>query len=107
MSHFAKVENGIVTQVIVAEESFFETFIDTTPGEWIQCSYNNNIRGSFAGIGYMYDKISNIFYAPQPFASWTLDENNNWTPPTAYPDDGSLYTWNEDTLTWDEVVEPV
>ena len=89
MAHYAKVENGIVTQVIVAEADFFTTFVDSSPGEWVQTSYNTRggvhygadgqpdngeqIRYNFAGIGYNYDFQANAFYAPQPDSTWTLN----------------------------------
>jgi hypothetical protein len=114
MSHFAKVLDGKVTQVIVAEPEFFETFVDTTPGTWIQTSYNTYgnqhklggtpLRGNYAGIGYNYDAINDIFYAPQPYASWTLNETTwLWEAPTPYPNDDRRYYWNESTLSWIEV----
>tara|TARA_B110000879_G_scaffold168961_1_gene218742 strand:+ start:1107 stop:1424 length:318 start_codon:yes stop_codon:yes gene_type:complete len=102
MAHFAKVENGLVTQVIVAEPEFFDTFVDSSPGEWIQTSYNNNIRKNYAGIGFTYDATRDAFYAPKPYPSWTLIEDTcQWEAPTAYPDDGLVYNWNEETTTWD------
>ena len=106
MAHYAKVENKLVTQVIVAEAEFFDTFVDSSPGEWIETSYNNNIRKNFAGVGHTYDATRDAFYAPQPFASWTLVEATcQWTAPTAIPDDGKAYTWNEDTTAWNEALE--
>ena len=102
MAHYAKVENGIVTQVIVAELEFFDTFVDSSPGEWIQTSYNNNIRKNYAGIGFTYDATRDAFYAPKPYPSWTLIEDTcQWEAPTVYPDDGLIYNWNEETTTWD------
>jgi hypothetical protein len=114
MAHFAKVVNNLVTQIIVAEAEFFETFVDTSPGEWIQTSYNTHggqhllggtpLRKNFAGIGYTYDRIKDAFIPPKPYASWILDEETClWTAPIAYPEDGNRYRWNEDTLSWDEV----
>lgn len=120
MAHFAKVENGIVTRVIVAEPEFFETFVDDSPGEWIQTSYNTRggvhygadnqpdggvaLRKNFAGVGFTYDASRDAFYAPQPFASWLLDEDScTWQPPVAMPDDGNMYTWNEESQTWDSM----
>ena len=102
MAHYAKVENSLVTQVIVAEPEFFDTFVDSSPGEWIQTSYNNNIRKNYAGIGFTYDATRDAFYAPKPYPSWTLIEDTcQWQAPTAYPDDGLVYNWNEETTTWD------
>ena len=94
MSHFAKVTDGKVTQVIVAEKEFFDTYVDSTPGEWIQTSYNTRggvhygqdgqpdggvaLRGNYAGIGYIYDRANDVFYAPQPAADWVLN-TTTWT----------------------------
>ena len=111
MSHFAKVEDGIVTQVIVAEAEFFDTFVDSSPGEWIQTSFNTSggvhllkgtpLRFNFAGVGFTYDATRDAFYEPQPYPSWTLVENTcQWTAPTAYPDDGKQYSWDEDATSW-------
>lgn len=115
MSHFAKVVDGIVTQVIVAEPEFFDTFVDSSPGEWIQTSYNTRggqhpedrpLRKNYAGIGYTYDRERDAFIPPQPFASWTLNEDTClWDAPTPYPDDGKAYEWGEETTSWVEVTE--
>lgn len=113
MAHYAKVNNGIVEQVIVAEADFFNTFIDSTPGTWIQTSYNTYgnqhpngtpLRGNYAGIGYIYDAINDVFYAPQPFASWILNESTwLWEAPVAMPTDGKVYVWDESIINWKEV----
>ena len=113
MSHFAKVCDGIVTQVIVAEPEFFTTFVDSSPGEWIQTSYNTYggqhpegrpLRKNYAGIGFTYDSVRDAFIPPKPFASWTLNEDTClWDAPVAYPDDGKQYTWDEATTNWVEV----
>jgi hypothetical protein len=113
MSHFAKVCDGKVVQVIVAEKEFFDTFVDSSPGEWIQTSYNTYgnkhpegkpLRGNYAGIGYTYDRINDVFYAPQPFASWLLNETTwTWEAPTPMPTDDKRYTWDEATTSWLEV----
>lgn len=113
MSHFAKVLDGKVIQVIVAEPEFFETFVDTSPGEWVQTSYNTfanqhpegkPLRGNFAGVGFTYDKENDVFYAPQPYPSWTLNKDTwIWQAPTPRPDDGKVYSWDEETLSWKEV----
>jgi hypothetical protein len=115
MSHFAKVNNGIVEQVIVAEPEFFQTFVDSSPGEWIQTSYNTRggqhpegrpLRKNYAGIGYTYDPVRDAFIPPKPFASWTLNENTClWDAPVAYPDDGKIYSWDEATTNWIEVTQ--
>ena len=125
MAHFAKVNNGIVEQVIVAEPEFFDTFVDNSPGQWIQTSYNTRggkhynpetgelsadqskaLRKNYAGIGFTYDAAKDAFIPPQPFASWTLNEDSClWEAPVAMPDDGKRYTWDEDTTAWVEVIE--
>jgi hypothetical protein len=98
MSHFAKVLDGKVIQVIVAEPEFFETFVDSSPGQWIQTSYNTYgnvhygqdgkpdggvaLRGNYAGIGFTYDSKNDVFYAPQPDSLWTLNRTTwLWEPP--------------------------
>ena len=94
MTHFAEVIDGIVTRVIVAEQDF----IDGLPNkeQWIQTSYNNNIRKNYAGVGYSYDEVRDAFIPPKPFDSWTLNEETcNWEAPIPYPDDGQIYSWNE------------
>jgi hypothetical protein len=113
MSHFAKVLDGKVTQVIVAEPEFFQTFVDSSPGEWIQTSYNTHgnqhpegrpLRGNYAGIGYTYDCANDVFYAPQPYASWILDNTTwTWKAPVAMPTDDKQYKWDEATTNWVEV----
>lgn len=118
MAHYAKVKNGVVTQVIVAEAEFFDTFVDNEPGEWIQTSYNTRggvhynpetnepddgtpLRKNYAGIGFTYDAERDAFIPPQLFASWILNEDTClWEAPVAYPDDGSEYDWDEDTISW-------
>ena len=113
MAHYAKIQNGLVTQVIVAEPEFFETFVDTSPGEWIQTSYNTRggqhtqggtpLRKNYAGIGFTYDRELDAFIPPKPFASWILDEETCWwNAPIAYPEDDKQYRWNEDSLSWVE-----
>ena len=94
MTHFAEVIDGIVTRVIVAEQDF----IDDLPNkeQWIQTSYNHNIRKNYAGVGYSYDEVRDAFIPPKPFDSWILNEETcNWEAPTPYPDDGQIYSWNE------------
>jgi len=103
--HYAKVENNIVTKVIVAEAEFFDTFIDTSPGAWIQTSYNNNIRKNFAEVGGTYDSTRDAFIPIKPFNSWTLVEATcQWEAPVAIPDVTKRYVWNEETTNWVEVV---
>ena len=112
MSHFAKIEDGVVTQVIVAEQDF----IDTQEGNWVQTSYTTHggqhsqgrtpLRKNYAGVGYVYDSTKDAFYAPQPYPSWTLNETTClWEAPVAYPSDGKRYTWNEETTSWTEVTD--
>jgi len=114
MSHFAKVVDGLVTQVIVAELEFFDTFVDSSPGQWIQTSYNTRggvhtlggtpLRKNYAGIGYTYDAQKDAFIPPKPYNSWTLNETSClWEPPTPYPNDDKIYRWNESTTSWDVV----
>ena len=106
MAHYAKVENKLVTQVIVAEAEFFDTFVDSSPGEWIQTSYSGSIRKNYAAIGHTYDSVRDAFIPHQPYPSWTLVEATcQWTAPTACPDDGQYYNWDEDTLAWVEAEE--
>lgn len=116
--HFAKIVDGKVSQVIVAEEDFFKTFVDSSPGQWLKTSYNTignkhtaggtPLRGNYAGIGYTYDAAKDVFYAPQPFASWVLSESTFlWEAPTPMPEDGKMYEWDEPTTSWKEIVAPV
>lgn len=114
MAHYAKVENGIVTQVIVAEADFFDTFVDSSPGQWIQTSYNTignqhtqggtPLRGNYAGIGYTYDYENDVFYSKKPYQSWNLNQATwTWEAPTAYPQDGKEYEWEEANQQWVEL----
>jgi len=117
MSHFAKVLDGKVIHVIVAEPEFFQTFVDSSPGTWLQTSYNTRggvhygadgqpdggvaLRGNYAGVGYTYDVAHDVFYAPQPYVSWVLNQTTwLWDAPTLYPTDGKLYQWDEPTKSW-------
>jgi len=123
VSHFAKVNpEGIVTNVIVAEPEFFTTFIDVSPGSWVQTSYNTRggvyydpetglpsadqskaLRKNYACIGFTYDHKKDAFIPPQPFPSWTLNSFSClWEPPIPYPTDGNAYVWNETNKSWDE-----
>jgi hypothetical protein len=113
MAHFAKVVDSKVVQVIVAEADFFNDFIDTSPGEWIQTSYNTiggvhtsggtPLRKNFAGVGYTYDAQKDAFIPPKPFNSWVLNNTTClWESPTAMPNDGKSYKWNESTTSWVE-----
>ena len=106
MSHFAKIDsNNIVTEVIVTEQDFINSGKVGDSFLWVQTSYNGSFRKQYGGVGYTYDKTNDIFIRPQPsFPSWTLDDSFDWQPPTAKPDDGKRYTWNEVTKAWDETV---
>jgi hypothetical protein len=121
MAHFAKVLNGIVQQVIVAEPEFFSTFVDSSPGAWLQTSYNTRggvhygqdgepdggvaLRANYAGVGYTYDQQNDVFYAPRPYPSWTIGAPDwIWHSPTPIPTDGKLYYWDEPTLSWIEAL---
>lgn len=114
MGHFAKVCDGIVTQVIVAEPEFFDTFVDSSPGQWIQTSYNTRggqhpegrpLRKNYAGIGFTYDIEKDAFIPPQPYASWILNNDTClWESPIPMPDDGKGYNWDEIQQQWIEQV---
>ena len=121
MAHFAELdENNTVLQVIVVHnnellgaygneyEEKGVQFCETLFGHanWKQTSYNHNIRKQFAGVGYTYDQDKDVFVAPQPFPSWSLDDNSDWQAPTPMPEDDNLYSWNEETQNWD-LVEPI
>jgi hypothetical protein len=117
MAHFAELdENNIVTKVIVVHnnelldgeiesEAKGVEFCSTLFGHtnWVQTSYNHNIRKQFDGTGYTYDSDSDVFVAPSPYPSWSLDDNFDWQPPTPMPEDDNLYNWNEETQNWDLV----
>ena len=118
MAHFAKVENGIVVQVIVAEQEIIDTGI--FGHGWVQTSYNTRggvhygadgkadskpqLRKNYAGIGYSYDETMDAFIPPQPYASWTLNETSClWNAPVAMPTDGKMYSWDEESQAWVEM----
>jgi hypothetical protein len=115
MAHFAKIDNNIVTQVIVVNnnelldngvelESKGIAFCQSLfGGTWVQTSYNNKIRKQYAGIGYTYDINADVFIAPQPYPSWLLDSNYDWQAPISMPTDGKIYEWDEVTTSWVEV----
>jgi len=123
MGHYAKITDGIVQQVIVAEAEFFNTFVDSSPGEWIQTSYNTRggvhykpnsdepsedqtkaLRKNYAGIGYTYDPVLDAFIPPKPYPSWLLNTTTcQWEPPVPYPTDGKNYVWDEATLSYVKV----
>jgi hypothetical protein len=118
MSHFAKVEDGIVTQVIVIEQDVLNTGHWGDPASWVQTSYNTHggvhanggtpLRKNFAGIGYTYDAGRDAFVPPKPFASWVLNEDTClWDAPTPMPvEEGKFFAWDEDTVSWIEFVPP-
>ena len=85
MSHFAEIRDGIVQRVIVAEQDFINSGAVGDSFLWVQTSYNNNFRKQYAGIGYRYDKAADVFVAPQPYPSWTLDDNHDWVPQQQCP----------------------
>jgi hypothetical protein len=115
MAHFAQIENGIVQQIIVASQDVIDSGLFGTG--WIQTSYNTRggvhygqdgqpdggvaLRANYAGIGYTYDATNDVFYAPQPYPSWTIEPPTwIWTAPVPYPDDGGIYIWDESTTSW-------
>jgi hypothetical protein len=117
MSNYAKVLNTQVLEVIVADADFFKSFKDTSPGTWLQTSYNTRggihygpdgqpdggvaLRANYAGIGYTYDQTNDVFYAPQPYLSWLISAPTwEWQAPVPYPTDGGDYVWDEATLSW-------
>ena len=118
MAHYAKVENGLVKQVIVADQEFIDSAV--LGHGWVQTSYNTKggihygqdgkpdggvaLRGNFAGIGYTYDATNDVFYAPQPFLSWSLNQSSwTWEAPTPMPTVGKRYKWEEATTSWVEI----
>jgi hypothetical protein len=114
MAHFAKVEDGIVTQVIVAEQDVIDSGLFGDPATWVQTSYNTHggrhpegrpLRKNYAGVGYIYDAERDAFYTPQPYPSWTLNEETcMWDAPTPRPQDGKAYDWDEESLSWIEYI---
>tara|TARA_A100001391_G_C4900020_1_gene233390 strand:+ start:161 stop:538 length:378 start_codon:yes stop_codon:yes gene_type:complete len=122
MAHYAKVRDDKVVTVIVAEKEFFDTFVDDTPGKWVQTSYNTRggvhyqpntntpssdqskaLRKNYAGVGFVYDSDKDAFYEPQPYDSWTLNTTTClWEAPVAYPTDGKAYLWDETSKSWKE-----
>ena len=102
MSHFAEIDNNnIVQRVIVAEQDFINSGAVGDSFRWVQTSYNNNFRKNYAGKGYTYDKTRDAFISPQPYPSWSLNEDTcRWDAPTPMPDDGKSYDWDEDNTSW-------
>ena len=105
MSHFAKLNNNVVTEVIVAEQDFINSGAVGDSFLWVQTSYSGSFRKNYAGVGYTYDKSKDAFIAPKPYPSWLLVEDTcQWEAPTAMPDDGQAYEWDEATTAWVENV---
>jgi hypothetical protein len=112
MAHFAEVdENGVVQRVLVVpdtqEHRGHEFLADDLGlgGTWVQTSYNSRIRKNYAGIGMTYDADRDAFIAPQPHASWILNEDTcQWESPVPFPTDGLMYIWNEETTDWEATV---
>jgi hypothetical protein len=109
MSHFAEIDNdNKVLRVLAGDnndpagDEGYQWLIDNLGGTWIKTSYNNNIRKQYAAIGYFYDEVNDVFIAPQPYPSWSLDGNFDWQPPTPMPNQGR-YNWDENTLNWIEI----
>jgi hypothetical protein len=125
MAHFARVDKGIVKEIIVAEQDFFDSYVATEAGEWIQCSYNTRggvhyqsdritpsddqtkaLRKNYPSPNWTYDKDRDAFIAPKPFNSWILNETTCcWEAPVAYPNDGQRYIWNETIQNWELTTE--
>ncbi len=114
MAHYAFLnDNNVVTEVITGineseliEGLDTETWYGNFRGQVCKrTSYNNNIRKQYAGIGFTYDPVADVFVGPQPYPSWSLDANHDWQPPTPMPTEG-VWSWNEETLSWDEIVLP-
>ena len=122
MGYYAKVLDGIVQQVIVAEPDFFDTFVDTEPGVWIETSYNTRgnkhysnlnelddgipLRGNYAGCGFIYDSVNDVFYPPKPYDSWIISAESNWLWISPIPCPYDRAVWDENTLAWIEVNPP-
>jgi hypothetical protein len=114
MAHYAFLdENNIVTQVIVGRNedevvdgiSDWEAYYGELMGQkCVRTSYNHNIRKQYAGIGFAYNEEADVFVSPQPFPSWSLDENHDWQPPVARPEGEGMYTWNEESLQWEQTL---
>ena len=124
MAHYAKVLQGVVTKVIVAEKEFIDSYVDHEPGSWVQTSYNTfggvhydrstnpptpssdqskALRKNYAGVNFIYDEKLDAFYEPQPYPSWTLNETTClWEAPVAFPSDGKDYDWDESSKSWVE-----
>lgn len=128
MAHFAKVENNLVTEVLVVDQSMIDSGELGDPALWYQTSYNTrggvyyipnsnpptpdpdqskSFRKNYAGIGYTYDSVLDAFIPPQPYPSWLLNTQTClWEATVPYPDDGKQYEWNEETQSWDLILIP-
>lgn len=118
MAHFAQLnqENVVIQVIVIGNDELLVDGIESEAkgvefcqnllgGNWIQTSYNGTIRKNYAGVGYVYDANRNAFIPPKPFASWTLNETTcQWHAPTSMPTDGKMYSWNEETLSWNEII---
>lgn len=101
MAHFAKLNNNIVTDVLVAEQNFINSGLTGDSFLWVQTSYSGSFRKNFAGVGDTYDKAKDAFIPPKPYPSWLLVEDTcQWKAPTDIPTDGRAYKWNESTTAW-------
>ena len=121
MAHFAQIdEQGTVLTVIVVNNSDIldengqeseaigkQFCTDLFGGEWVQTSYNNNIRKQYAVIGGSYDSVNDVFIVIKPYPSWVLDENFDWQAPVPYPTDGGNYGWDEDNQQWTSLPTPL
>ena len=105
MSHFAKLDNNVVTEVIVSEQDFINSGEVGDSFLWVQTSYSSSFRKNYAAVGFTYDKVRDAFIAPKPYPSWVLVEDTcQWEAPTAMPSDGQAYEWNESTTAWAAIV---
>lgn len=96
MAYFVHInENNIVDEMIVADIEHINSGVNGDPSKWIRIEENE------VGMSFHYDPVTNVFYEPQPFPSWTLDSNHNWQPPVPYPDDGEYYSWIEESMSWE------
>jgi hypothetical protein len=111
MAHYAFIDNSNIVIEVIPGKDENELIDGLTPEEWygnfrgqrcVRTSYNGNIRQRYAGIGYTYDEDADVFIAPQPYPSWSLDENYDWQAPVERPADGKLYSWDEANQVWVE-----